>query len=799
MRIARTIAASAALMLVLLVGAAFACWMIVRASLPVIDGTLSLPGLGGPLRIERDAAGVPTISARTREDLARGLGYVHGQDRYFQMDLLRRAAAGELSALLGAPLLPIDRKLRVHQFRSVARVSLSALDARQRTVLDAYVAGVNAGLGSLRSRPFEYWLLRQPPAAWTAEDTILCAHAMYLQLQDAEGHAQLQRGLLRATLPAAAWALLEAGAPEWDSAVDGSQTAEPRLPRADEYDLRRFAELPVFPPHAALEHLGTLGSNNWAVSGTQTATGAALLANDMHLDYRVPNIWYRARQVLEHADVGLDVVGVTLPGTPVTVAGSNGSIAWGFTNSYGEFSTVIRLATVSGDERPTVYRTASGEQRIEYVDEAIAVAGGPTEHLTIGRTPWGPILGRDWEGRPYALQWAAQNPVATNLSLLSLEQTRSVAEALRQAPAFGIPGQNFVVADREGHIGWTIGGRLPRRGPAESGVPQESTDLAVGTDDWLPAADQPRIMDPPGGLLWSANARVVGGTAALLIGDDAMNRGARGAQIHADLQQAPRPVTPAASLAVQLDDRALFLERWRALLGEVIEHARAGARRAGGLQDHAAARDTLRTWSGHAAPTDAAFRLVNRFREEVEARAFFMLIAPARQRAANFDFEIPSSFEGPLWRLVQARPPNLLASRYADWDAFFTGALEAAEVVPPACSDLPSCTWGRVNAVHIEHPLSKAVPLFAPLLDMPVVTVPGARADMPRIQGPDFGASERFSVSPGDEAHGYFHMPGAQSGNPSSPFYRTGFEDWAAGRPTQFLPGPTLHTLTLIP
>jgi penicillin amidase len=708
------------------------------------------------------------------------------------MDLLRRAAAGELSALLGPSLLPIDRQLRLHRFRTVARAVVADLDAHQRALLEAYSAGVNAGLASLQSRPFEYWLLRSHPKPWTVEDSILCVHAMYLQLQDAEGHAIVQRGLLRATLPEALWAFLEAGAPEWDAAVDGSHEAEPRVPLAAEFNLREIKDLPPMPPDEIIERPDVLGSNNWAVAGARTANGAAIVANDMHLEFRVPNIWYRARLIQKASPAALDLTGVTLPGTPAAVAGSNGTIAWGFTNSYGEFATVVRLVPEAND--PAGYRTAAGVRQIHYVDEAIEVAGAATEHLRIGLTEWGPVVGKDWEGRPYALQWTAQDPIATNLNLLSLEQTHSVADALRAAATFGIPGQNFMVADKDGHIGWTLSGRLPGRGAGASGVPQESTDPTVGFAGWLPPDSQPRVTDPGGGFLWSANARVVGGAAAALIGDDGMNRGARAAQIEADLQAAAQPFIPTSSLAIQLDDRAVFLERWRGLLNDVIERSRSA-----GQHEHDAAHATLAAWSGHAAPQDAAYRLVNLFREQVEARAFFMLIAPARRNFHDFDFTVPSSFEGPLWRLVQQRPLHLLAARYADWDAFFLEALTASERLPAGCHALATCTWGQVNAVHVAHPLSSAVPLLASWLDMPTVVVAGGRRDMPRIQGRDYGASERFSVSPGHEAEGYFHMPGGQSGHPLSPFYRTGFEDWASGKPTPFLPGPAVHALTLTP
>jgi len=570
-RAARILRAAAAALALTLLLATAAVWLTLRASLPTLDGQAALPGLAGRVSIERDAAGVATITAQSRADLARGLGFVHGQDRFFQMDLLRRSAAGELSALLGPALLPADRELRLHRFRSVARAVVADLDAPSRALLDAYVAGVNAGVSSLRSRPFEYWLLRAKPQPWSAEDSVLCVHAMFLQLQDSAGHTALQRGLLRATLPEPLWRLLEAGAPEWDAAIDATHSAEPRIPGAAEVDLRTRKDLPAKPPPDAVAELALLGSNNWAVAGSRTANGAALVANDMHLDFHVPTIWYRVRLVQQAAGDTLDLNGVTLPGTFSIVAGSNRAIAWGFTNSYGQFATVVRLVPVAGDA--SAYATALGPRHLSHADEAIEVRGAPTEHLEVAGTQWGPVIGMDWEHRPYALQWVAHEPSAINLKLLELERAHSVEEAVREAPEFGIPGQNLLIADRSGHIGWTIAGRLPGRSGAEGGVPQLSTDGSVGFAGWLAPENQPRVIDPAAGLLWSANARVVGGAPAGLIGDDGMDRGARAAQILADLKGAPQPFTPADSLAVQLDDRASFLERWRSLLGEVIEQA----------------------------------------------------------------------------------------------------------------------------------------------------------------------------------------------------------------------------------
>src|SRR5271155_654150 len=223
-------ALTAAVLAGLVIVAALAGWLVLRASLPNLDGSAAHLGVHAEVRVSRDAIGVPTITAQNRADLAFALGYVHAQDRFFQMDLLRRAAAGELAALLGPALLPADRELRRHRFRDVAERAVASLDAPNRALLDAYADGANAGLAALRARPFEFWLLRVEPQPWRPVDTVLCAHAMFLQLQDGTGHLQLQRGLLRATLPEALWRFIEAGAPEWDAAIDGSQSEPPRIP-----------------------------------------------------------------------------------------------------------------------------------------------------------------------------------------------------------------------------------------------------------------------------------------------------------------------------------------------------------------------------------------------------------------------------------------------------------------------------------------------------------------------------------------------------------------------------------------
>jgi len=206
-----------ALVLLLAIGAV-AVVVLLRGSLPALDGEATGTGLSADVTLERDARGSVTISGRTRDDLAYALGYAHAQDRWFQMDLLRRAAAGELSALLGPSTLDADRSLRVHRFRAAARAAVAAAPASERALLEAYARGANAGLASLRSRPWEYWVLRAAPEPWRAEDSLLVVYAMFLDLQGADVRTERQRGLLFETLPAPVAEFLHAEAHEWSAA-----------------------------------------------------------------------------------------------------------------------------------------------------------------------------------------------------------------------------------------------------------------------------------------------------------------------------------------------------------------------------------------------------------------------------------------------------------------------------------------------------------------------------------------------------------------------------------------------------
>ena len=775
--------------------AALALFLAVRASLPQLDGTRTLSGLAGSVHISRDAIGVVTIDATDRRDAALATGFVHAQERFFQMDLMRRLAAGELAALVGEAAADHDMGQRVHRLRSVARKVISASDETERGIIDAYTAGVNAGLAALAVRPFEYLVLREHPSPWLAEDTALVVLAMYFRLHDERASRESMLGRLHDALPRSLFAFLTQAGTPWDAPLVGGAMASLPVPAATVCDLRsarRSAlgdDLPLAP--AGIEELIPAGSNAWALSPGRTRDGAAMVANDMHLGLSIPNTWFRLRLRVQEAgrpETNIDVSGVSLPGTPVIVAGSNGKVAWGLSNAYGDWVDLVVLERDPLD--PQRYRTPEGYRRFQEHTEIIHIRGAAPRILVVRGTIWGPVIDSDASGRLRALRWSAHEPEATNLASLGMESARDVEQAMDVAHRSGIPPQNLILADIHGNVAWTIMGRIPNRRGYDPLLPGSWADPGQGWFGWLPPEDYPLVVNPASGVLWTANARVVEGAALAAIGDGGYALGARAGHIR-DRLLALSGATEADMLEIQLDDQARFLAPWRRLLLQVLTPAAVAAdARRGQL------RRAVEAGARRAAIDDAGYRLLRNFRSVLAGRVFAAIVtACGAPEAAQFASRL-RQWEGALWRILEERPMHLLDPRYHSWDEFL---LAAADSAAAACEDgdLDRCTWGDANVVAIRHPLSRAIPLLASWLDMPARSLPGD-IHMPRVQGSAMGASQRFAVSPGRESDGYFHMPGGQSGHPMSPFYDAGHGAWVDGQATPFLPGPDKHRLTLI-
>jgi penicillin amidase len=791
-----------------------------RGSLPQLDGGQAIAGLSATVTVTRDALGVPSVRGANREDVARALGFLHAQDRFFQMDLLRRRAAGELAELFGEVALPLDRATRPHHFRSIAQKVANSLPLDHRRILEAYTVGVNTGLDALKVKPFEYILGRAEPSPWKVEDSVLIVYAMILDLQDSTNNYELSMATVRDQLGMQALAFFVPLLTPNDASLDGSTGPIASVPGPELINLRSNAITAATPARAPVIDQTSgrgeykPGSNSFALSAAHTASGAAMLANDPHLNLSVPNIWYRA--VLEWPAATEDttshnrVVGVSLPGLPFIVLGSNGHVAWGLTHALVDTNDLVAV-----DVNPvskSLYKAPGQDDllTIENRSDTINVKGSEPVVVETEWTHWGPIVARDFRDRPLAHRWVAHDPAATNLNFIQLESAKNVTEAVAIAHNSGIPPHNFLVADRAGDIAWTIAGKYPKRVGYDGRLPVSWTFGDRYWDGFVPPNEVPvastatRATNPNAttdplseraisGRLWTANNRLIGHPGLSLLGDGGYAPAARAAQVRDRLLELNK-ASPQDFLNIMRDDRGLFLDPWQKLLISILTPERVGEKRS-----RAELLSLVQPWEGRASIDSVSYRLVRAFRSATSDLALTPVFARCVEAMPAFDWR-QFDFEPALWSMIEQKPVHLLAPKYESWDALLLAAVdETVKRIEEEAGSLKEATWGKRNMARIAHPLGRALPFgLGDLLNMPKDSLPGD-IHMPLIQNPSFGASTRMVVSPGREEEGIFQMSGGQSGHPLSEFYKAGHSAWVHGEPTPLMPGETKHTLELKP
>ena len=775
-----------------------------RASLPDYDLAARVPGLAAPVTITRDALAVPSIRAATDHDATRALAFVHTQDRFFQMDLARRVGAGRLSELLGPATLEYDKRLRALRLTDVAERRYRAMPSDHRELLEAYAGGVNAALARLPVPP-EFAVLGLSPEAWRPQDCVLVELNMHLGLSRF-GDVEQDIALMRATLPDALTDFLTPRATRFDAPLLESTPPPipPPIPGPDVVDLRTSAA-PITVGGRRERRGGSggggvgvgrellvPGSNSFAVAGARTADGRAILENDMHLGVNAPNIWYRADLIW--GPTGPDAtppqraVGVTLPGAPGLVVGSNTHVAWGFTNITGDFVDHVVVESPEGDSDR--YLTPDGPVPFDWITETIEIRGRAPVRHEMRSTRWGVVTGADHLGRPLVLQWTALEPERCNLAILDMVHARSLDEAVEIARRWRGPPQNVLIASDDGRIAWVPAGDVPIRVGFDGTVPTPRIEHGVGWDGSLPDRARPVIIDPANDALWTANARTLPLPTADTFGHN-WAHGYRARRIR-NLLLEREDHTERSLLAIALDTRVEPYDFYRDLVLATIPDDEPDP----GL---ARARAAIASWSGHAVADDTGIALLGEFRARLSRLVIGPLLAPARTRDEAF-FPRWLNLDEPLRRILETRPPHLLAPDHADWTDPIRAALAdaAASLERDHPSTAPATPWRDVNRTRTRHAVTRALPFLIPILDLPARPLDG-HPWCPRVAAPTFGASERLVVSPGHEADAILHMPTGQSGHPLSRHYRDMQGAWRRGEPTPLLPGPPVHTTTLTP
>ena len=752
----RTVLRLLALASLLLVLIASALAALLRLTLPGGDLLAALPGLAQPVTVEIDPDGIPRIRAANALDAAEALGFLHARERMMQMDLMRRNASGELSEIAGPATLPLDRMMHTLGLRVRAEADYPALPPDTRAMLEAYTRGVNAWIAARGRTAAAEFLLLGAPRPWVPVDSLLWGRTMGVWLSS-NWRTELARLSLAGRVPDAViealWPRDAGGAGQPQAALD---------PALAGTAARLAAALPAFPDRFTLP---SSASNEWAVDGRQTASGAPMLAGDPHLAFGLPGLWYLVRIDTPEGPL----VGATAPGVPFLVLGHNGRIAWTFTTT-GADTQDLFIETPSG---PDAYLTPDGPRPYTVRLETIHVRGAPDEVLRVRETRHGPVISdlvshSGIAGAEQVLALAAANlePGDAAPGLLALNRAGSVAEAGRAAPLITAPVQNLLVADRQG-IGLFVTGRLPLRRAGDGGRPVPGAD---GGHDWTGFASGdalPHFVRPASGRLVNANERVAPADFSPSLGRDWFDD-ARARRIRELLDRTER-FGPADFAAIQADAVDLVAR-------DLLPRLRA-VPVAAGLPARALA--VLADWDGLASPDLPQPLIFNawmqRLYENILVRA--RVPATAAAAAAPWTVLIPSAL-GPQGGVLCG----------GDCAALLPDALEqaVADLAARFGPDPAAWRWGAAHQVVFANPILSQIPLLGRFAEARI-DAPGDDSTLFRsgMRPGSFeaahGASFRDVYDLSDLDRSLFLVAPGQSGHVLSPLARNFVQRWHDG------------------
>ena len=781
--------------LVILAGAV--AWWFIYRPLPQLDGSISLHGLQHEVTVDRDGWGVPYIRAASVEDAAEAQGYVMAQDRLWQLDLLRRVARGQLSEILGARTLQIDKDFRTLGLGRIADREATTLEPEPRKLLEAYARGVDQFIEQHQRRlPLEFSLLGYKPQPWRAADTLAISGYMYRTLADTR-----EREIHRAKVAARAGADRAKDLFAIESPLDHFIVGDPTVPNDgsqrtatdpdeddDDDDMQPDtvfkADLARPNGHASensapdittelaqsvVEFLAAssneiragLGSNNWVVSGAHTATGKPLLANDTHLELIMPSIWYEAHVTAP----GWNVKGFALPGSPMVIIGHNDRIAWGFTNNGAD---VLDLYVETfNPAAPDEYRVKGAWAKAQIVDETIHVKGGPDEHLQVVVTRHGPVVHREGD-KGFAMRWTATEPGGLANSYTWLGKARNWKEFRDAMKRVWGPAQNAVYADVEGNIGYIMAARVPIRKKGRGEVPAPGDTDDYEWTGYIPFEQLPQALNPESGFIATANARVVGPNYKPYL-TDRWEEPYRTARIY-DLLHDRHDLRVEDMLKVQADTYSyphVFLAEQLLAASKTVKPKDPRARRL---------IDGLKDWNGiaEASSTEISFLFA------VRNSALKLVLEPVLGEDTALYQWRSTAF---LQKTLTDRPSKWLPAAYKNYDELLVAAADDAvkNLAENSASErVDDWVWKKFNSLDMFHPLGHngVLKSFLSITGKPQSgTIYSVRAAS-KTHGP----AMRFVANPANWDESILLIPSGESGQPGSSHYSDQFSYWYEGK-----------------
>ena len=772
--IARAVLVLVALIALALLGIGIWFYSVARSALPQLDGAVQVAGLSAPVTVVRDNHGIPTIRATNLPDLFFAQGYVTAQDRLWQMDLLRRAAAGELAEILGEDLIKYDREQRILGMKVAARKDIEVSSPQDRQFFEAYAAGVNAYIQSHRDRlPLEFRLLGYSPSPWTPEDSALIAAQMVKDLNH-DPHQLVREKILAKLGPELTADLyvnssfhdhpptvmprnLEEEAPAQPSSVAVTQ----RLPgpAADLFDDENRAVPEI-----------VLGSNNWVVSGAHTVTGKPLLSNDMHLGHQMPNLWYEAH--LRCWD--FDVAGVSLPGLPYVIVGHNRRVAWGFTN-IGPTVEDLYLETFNDAGQ---YLTPEGWKQPEHRKEVIHVKGKPDVMVDVVVTRHGPVVSEllPGETRKLALRWTLYDGVRN--PFFKVDSAQNWQEFRQAFSEFDAPGQNVVYADVDGNIGYQSTGKIPIRATGDGSLPENGSDNTHEWTSYIPFDKLPSVFNPSSGIIATANGRITPDGYPYSISTQ-WEAPWRTDRIYRVLQSGKK-FSPADMLSLQNDIYSEFDHFVSDRFVYAVDHSKNASPRA------KLAADILRNWDGRMSQESAAPTIEARARSELMR----LLLEPKLGAAPKDPDEARRTLSWKSYRwgmqsvwlenVLLHQPKRWLPETYASYEELLTTAVNATVTAADAPKDLNSWKWGAFNPVEIQNPVLGRIPLLNRWTGPGVHQQSGSGYTVKAVSR-HHGPSERMTVDLANLDQSALNLVTGETGDFLSPYYMDQWKAWYEG------------------